>query len=235
MPDRFPIEDFRVNVGQWRTVFGAVTSGRSKGLIEQTSVTTGGPLWVFECGAQVGADSDHRKRWRALIVRMRSGTIEVEVPWQIGDLATPLSGAEPQLGLSFSDGSTFSDGSGFSSGPLLSATLTAAAARRATQISFSTSNIDDLIGGEPFTIVNSDGARLHLIGKIISQIGANYVVEIEPPLREAAIIGQALDFSDPRCLMRLQNAQEALGEVDVVRQIRPQIVFVEHFDPQSAS
>ena len=77
--------------------------------------------------------------------------------------------------------------------------------------------------GQYFSI----GDRLYLIGTVTNLAAHHYRITFAPGLRAAAPIDTAMEFSNPRCLMRL--AQDNVGQMslDLLRFADVQLSFVE--------
>lgn len=112
-------------------------------------------------------------------------------------------------GVPHSDGSPFSDGSlydGFGIRGLVSAS----AALADTELSFVWPGQLGLLGGD-FEVMAPEGPRLHRIKRFITRTGGagaySYTVEVTPPLRCDVEAGSEMDFTTPRCLMRLANPE----------------------------
>lgn len=118
-----------------------------------------------------------------------------------------------------SDGAVFSDDSLYaSSGP--KGILAADAAVFATTISLLWPGLTELLGGD-FEVTSPEGPRLHRIKRFLDRGGTAgayvYGVEISPPLRCDLLAGAELNFTDPRCLMRLANPDAFAATLEMNR------------------
>jgi hypothetical protein len=197
----------------------AITGGQSVGGIVRSARMDGGGLWVieqeffFHSRAQI-------KTARAIEAGLDGGTGEIIVRV----FETPFApGGSDASTVPFSDDSTFSDGSEFGHVPV-GATLTAAAALRATTLSL-TMIVGALEGGERFSITHpTKGRRLYTI----SRVSGNDIT-IRPPLREAVTVGTELDFTQPSVVCRLANPDDFLGALDLNNNLIATAVWVESF------
>jgi hypothetical protein len=85
--------------------------------------------------------------------------------------------------------------------------------------------------GVHFSIDHADvGVRLYRVSESLQAFETNQVVEVRPPLRGEVTVGQAVDFANPRCLMRLANPESLRVDLSLGRfaTIAPQ--FLEHFE-----
>lgn len=126
----------------------------------------------------------------------------------------------------YTDGTRFSDGTGYLD-RLIDIVVAATAALRATRLTLTVNDADDIVGGEYFEI---GLGRLHMITGIISEASPEITVSIWPPLRERVEAGATLNFDNPKCRMRLLNE----GDDDIALQMGrygfPDIQFIEAFD-----
>lgn len=150
-------------------------------------------------------DRDKVLAWRAMLAMLEEGATAVVVPF-CDALHQPYGGEHT---VTYGDGTVHSDGTPFAGGGPFGET-TAAAALRATSLSFNGAFSRPLIGGEWFSIEHPDkGPRAYKVRSIDEDTGA---LRFRPPLREAIDAGTVLNFSDPRCLMVQDGrASEALS------------------------
>ena len=98
-----------------------------------------------------------------------------------------------------SDAQTF-EHFGFQNAPLESAILTESASLRATRIKVTYPNSTGLRPGHRFSI----NGRLHEVQLSWTEGGSN-ILQIQPPLRNAAGAGAVIEMHAPRCLMRFSS------------------------------
>lgn len=119
-----------------------------------------------------------------------------------------------------SDDAFFDDDTGYV-GSLTDVVLAANAAVRATTLVVTVNYAaDDIQPGMHFSL----GERLYRIRTYDSTTG---VMTIRPPLREAVTAGDALNFDDPVCRMRLANDDGLDLELALRRYGTPSISFIE--------
>ncbi|WP_303758336.1 hypothetical protein [Sphingobium yanoikuyae] len=168
---------------------------------EAAIVTDGGGRWVAD---YQNAPLNRREKvlsWRALRALLNSGTRAI---------IFPICDARHQPVVSrsrvpHSDGTPFSDDSLYSSGDC-EVYAAADAPLRATSLTLNIVQLGKpLIAGERFSIEHPTWShRLYEIATIEGdQVG------FRPPLREAVTAGTALNFADPRCVMRLSGDMSA--------------------------
>lgn len=173
------------------------SGGRSLSGYEDVIRTDGGGFIVAEFTNGETWEREDTLAWRALTDGMDGGAIPVVVHF-CDRLHQPVG---DRADVPHSDDSPFGDHTLYESGSV-TASVTAAAALRATSIRFAIASERPLIGGEWFTIVHPTwGERAY---RVIGVEGDT--IQFRPPLREAVASGEALDFDDPRCRMRLSGA-----------------------------
>lgn len=235
MTERLPVEDFnlcnvRFSLGGIQLSGGQAISGGT-----QLSKTDGGGSWVAQLSFKLRT-ADQVRRWRAYGARLDGGASTITIPRCEAGLKIILDGEPDIEGAPHSDGASFSDGSEYVVVPEVSASFGASAALRATQVQLDFVSPVSVLGGEVFTVEHANaGERMYTIHSIASQTGNSYTVKIRPPLREAVTTATPLDFDDPRCVMRLANAESWDAQLNNLRFADPSPVFIEHFDPQAAS
>lgn len=197
----------------------AMTGGPSvSGQVRSTRLDGGG-LWVIEQDFLFHTPTQI-KAARAIEAGLDGGSGEIiirvfETPFAPSD-AVPTE-------VTFSDDATFSDDTSFLTVPT-GATLTAAAALRATTLSL-TMITGTLEGGERFSIDHATkGRRLYTVARVSGDD-----ITIRPPLREACAIGDALDFAHPSCVCRLANPDEFMGAINTTRHVEATAIWVESF------
>lgn len=87
------------------------------------------------------------------------------------------------------------------------ATVAAAAALRATEISVDVTDLPRPVrAGQWFSVDHTvHRHRAYRIFEIVSDDGDTAVLAIRPPLREALGGGEAVNFTDPKCMMRIDG------------------------------
>lgn len=179
--------------------------------------TDGGGRVFAEFSEGELVDRDVVLAWRAILGRLEEGVTPMIVPFC--DLRHQPYGLEQHV--TYGDGSTHSDGSLFSGGGSY-AEATAGAALRAVQIQIAGVFGRPLIGGEWFSIEHPvKGWRAYKV----QRIDDDGTLTFRPPLREAVVVGEVLDFSEPRCLM-VQDGR-ASSALAFRRQTTAAIRFVE--------
>lgn len=219
MPDFFPTALFGfksqdVDIERQTISGGTALSGETD-VIE----TDGGGRVYAEFGDGDLIDRDRVLAWRALVTQLAGGTVAMEVPFC--DIRHQPHGGEHIA--TYGDGAVHSDGTPFAGGgPFGEAT--AAAALRATSLEFNGAFSRPLIGGEWFSIDHGDkGVRAYRVAAVEGSI-----LRFMPPLRKAIPVGQALDFSNPRCLMRVDpDAPKPSSRINNKRHTVAAVRFIE--------
>lgn len=155
-------------------------------------VATDAGFWMAELGDVFVNTPERRTRFRALQVQLEGGLVPILIPRRRADQ------------------------------PVVTATLAADAARRATALSL-TINVGALQAGHDFSI----GERLYRIRTIASQNSSAASITVWPPLREAAASGATCNFEAPVCRMRLANDTAMDLSLDGWRDGSPTVPFVE--------
>jgi hypothetical protein len=198
-----------------RTVSGGTALSGEEDLI----ATDGGGRVFVEFSNFYLDDPQVALAYRALSAGSDGGATPFVVPFcdskhqpTIGTITVPHSDDTP-----FSDDSEYEQ---FDA----SAVVASDAALRATAMTLTEIELArDLVGGEWFTIVHPvHGDRAY---RLIEVDGP--AIKFRPPLREAVTAGTAVDFANPRCVMRLDGEMRSpvtLGFAD-----GPGARFVEHF------
>jgi hypothetical protein len=207
---------------QWEPTGGRVAGGRSLGGVVQEGRFDGGPFWTLSLTGMAIQTVAKIRLAKALRGLLDSG-LPIEVDTREAAF-TGLAAGATRDSVPFSDGSAFDDGSEFDASPV-TATVVADTPLRATSLTFDQVGLSALQGGEEFTVVTASGPRMHRIIEVGGTI-AQPTVSFIPPLREAVIEGQALDFNRPRCAMKMV-------QMSVPREGRFATVdasFIEYFD-----
>ncbi len=168
----------------------------------QTAEISGGGWWTAELNNMDVWSVEQWRAYEAHILDLFGGVETVEVP-----ICAELVGSSDVV-----------------------ATVTAAAALRATTLEL-TATAGTIYPGAVFTPVHATvGARGYKVRKILSETAGVYSVKILPPLREAVADNAATDFATPRCLMQLDDAAgDAWPTIEPDLSARPSLRFVEAF------
>lgn len=198
----FPVTDYPSEGLRWRPLFANLSGGPTVAGPGQVGEVSGGGWWVAESdGIDLGEDGEIRA-WMAL---MFSGAQTVEA-FVVPMKTWPVNPDAP-----------------------VTATI-AAHALRATTVEITT---DDTIGvGHCFTLAHAGvGPRVHMILGVDSHVGDVWTVHIGPPLREATTAAMAVDFDNPRCVMRISNpTADAWPRMGAGWSSKVQVTFEEAFD-----
>jgi len=230
MPEILPIEDFYPNNPRWDRVGARKSGGRSLSGISQRASTTGGGAHTATLLVQLRT-ANQLRRWRSYGARYAENGEPFELPF-LGAGKVPLLGGATYEGIPHGDGSYFDDGAGYDNAPLIEVSFAQAYDLRDTEVQLNLDSEVDIIGGEPFSVINSDGARLHFIKSVTSRTATTITVKIDPPLRAAVTTATEVDFDNPRCLMRVEDGW--YGPLTHLKFMDAAPIFVEHFDPQAA-
>jgi hypothetical protein len=189
-----------------RVVGSEVDGGTSLSGIQDVVETSGGGYWQGDWSdADFGGRSEDERAetlaWRAVNAGL-SGGRRVVVPfcdrWHqpVLDRAT----------VPHSDGTPFSDGTEYESGGATSTVLAVVNGQtgglNCTILDIAITSERALIGGERFTYVHPTWLeRCAEIGSV-EDISGGKRISFHPPIRGGIDVGDALDFDDPRCVMR---------------------------------
>lgn len=121
-----------------------------------------------------------------------------------------------------SDGALFSDGSGYA-GSVIDVRLAGSVAVRAVSANVDIAVADYLQPGQNFSI----GERLYRLRTVNYTSTTRAAITFRPPMREAAGLGDRLEFDDPVCRMRLASDTEMDLELALRRFGAPTVNFVE--------
>jgi hypothetical protein len=197
----FPLGLFGLeDVGPPKLVRRALSGGVSLSGEEQKVGITGGGSWVLQASGDL-IEENKVRAWRALETLLAGGTTAATVEWPVG-LFQPIGPLRTRRPFGWPP---------VAASGILQAQATAFGvhALRATTL-----NIADfsapraLVGGEFFTIDHATwGERGYEIAEVVSQAQ----VKIRPPLREALVGDEVIDFDNPRCLMKVADMQTQLN------------------------
>lgn len=121
-----------------------------------------------------------------------------------------------------SDDAYFSDGAGYVS-QVIDVTLAGSVAARAVSANVNIGVADMLQPAQHFSL----GERLYRLRTVTYTSDTTAAITFRPPLREAASLGDRLDFDDPVCRMRLASDSEMDLPLELNRTARPTVSFVE--------
>lgn len=203
-----------------RTISGGEAISGEEDLI----ATDGGGRVFAEFADPYLDDPKVAKAWRAIDAYLDGGAVPIIVPFCDGR-------HQPTLGpvnTVHSDGTPFSDESEYVQGDAYGQ-VAADAALRATTLQLSDLILPEaLVGGEWLSIDHPTMRwRAYRIAEVVAFDAGTATVKIRPPLREAVTAGTAVDFAEPRCVMRVENglpSPTSLGFVNA-----PAVRFVEDF------
>ena len=188
---RFAFDEQEIDIER-RTVSGGMSVAGDEDVIE----TDGGGRWFAQFSNGPLMERETTLAWRALTTLLGSGATPCIVPFC--DLMHQPYGHEHEV--PHSDGSPLGDGAEYEGGgPVASAV--ASASLRATSLQITLSSAVPLIGGETFSINHpTRGWRAYRVTTVDGD-----TITFRPPLREAVEAGEAIDFANPRCVMRVDG------------------------------
>lgn len=198
-----------------------ISGGESLSGVTDTIVTDGGGQWFVEASDPYLDDPEVALAWRALSNLLAGGT-PIIFPLtdargqMMGEVTLPVGGLPWWPASAFSGGST-------------GVTVSTNAALRATALTLAVSYLPQPIRfGQIFSINHPTmGHRAYSIIEVVSDNGSVAVVKFAPPLREATTAGAAVDFVDPKCVMRLDGEMRAPRQSGFAN--GGTVRFVEHF------
>lgn len=157
-------------------------------------------IWKAKFGAVMLRNSQHVLLWRAIdnLLEGRLGTILV--PLCRGYQPVPDDSVALYESIPHSDDTYFDDDSGYIGG-IIDVTLSAGAAVRATSASINIVYAGTIQPGQHFSI----GERLYRLREVTYTSDTTADITFRPPLREAALSGDVLNFDEPVCRMRLTD------------------------------
>jgi len=178
MADVFPFATFPVAALRWQLLGATISGGPTLSGPGQVARFDGGGWWGCELSGGLIRTQEERRAWHAWLLSLEDGLGLVELPYLE---ETPPTGT---------------------------ARLSGAHALRATTVAIERQSgwSGPLSPGMAFEIDNSSQyKRLHMIKRVVSTLGSVDTVEVRPPLRQAAADDKALNFTTPKCLMRLDD------------------------------
>lgn len=186
----------------WRPSTVVDSGGAALSGLQQWDRIDGGPLWIAKLpGVRV---------WNGQQL-MAFQALEMKLVGNVGTIIIPRrpaicdAFAGDPAGVPHSDGTPHGDGTPYASGTVTSAVVLAAELG-ADEITLQITGANrDPWGGEEFSLIHPiAGKRMYRTIEILDQLSDDtWTFMIGPPLRDDVTAGQAADFNDPGCIMRL--------------------------------
>ncbi|MBI1179099.1 MAG: hypothetical protein GC201_00975 [Alphaproteobacteria bacterium] len=217
-PGQFNFDDQDIRIALQSTSSGTSLSG-----IEEPIVTDGGGRLIAEFKNGTLLSREQNLLWRAMTAAMDGGATPVIV--MFCDARHQPLGSPSYV--PHSDDTPFDDDSLYSGGGYSDIESAQNKALRSTTMRIKINSTEkDIIGGEWFGIEHATwGWRAYNVISITKFSGIQYDIEFRPPLREAIVSGDVLDFNRPRCQMRV--AQATSNPLSMGRTGGADIAFVE--------
>lgn len=196
----FPAHRFHPEEVTARVVESVISGGTALNGEEDVIATDGGGRWeIVYAGIQLDTPELNRL-WEAWEGHLKRGTTDCLVPLVSIETAPIASFGRSLMEVSdiVADDPIWPTSVAYSA-PVVTATVGASAALRATVLNIVMTTGAPLVGGEKFSI----GQRAY---RVIRPLGGNQF-QIEPPLREAVAVGAAVNFDWP-----VVKARSAPGE-----------------------
>lgn len=227
----FPVHLFNPESIQLRPAASVVQGGESLSGLVDTIRTDGGGYWIIAMrGIELYTD-DKLRAWQAWQDHLQSGVQQVLVPApELRHAPRPFAASRPsQLEDGAPEDPYFPEAVSFAT-PWIIAKVVAGAALRATQLQIEITNGARLKGAERFAIDHPTvGRRIYRVGRILSRSGQQATVMISPPLREAVLADDAVDFDWPSVVAVMVPDTEISPEIRHGRTARVDITFRESF------
>jgi hypothetical protein len=186
------------NSHDWNLLGVAMTAGQTAGMSVDTR-SDGGGFWQAKLNNVRFRDRLDTLLWRALRQIANGGVVPLIV-YRRDTTWAPFPGSLTESILP-DNYAYFDNGAGYYT-PIIDVTCSGGAALRATSMSVNLKNCAALQGGECFSIKHPTfGWRLYEIATVTDN-----VITFNPPLREAIVDGDRLEFDRPRCLMKLASS-----------------------------
>ncbi len=220
----WPHQLLRPKDTQWSPSAAGYQGGRPfSGAAPQAVSFTGGGLWKAKLIDVALRTREQVNAWHALEGMLTGGVQSIVVP-----RCDRRHGPRPPVvGVPHDGGVTFDGGILYDGPPDFEATLFANAQLRATSIRIARSGGRPLIGGEHFS-VNHGGDLGWRLYRVVA-LGEGNWVDIRPPLRAAVTAGATLNFTLPRCEMRLANPAGMELTLGLLKYGSPTVEFIEAF------
>jgi hypothetical protein len=209
----------------------AFTGGRALSGLQQYGRIDGGGFWTATLSGLVVRGEDSLRIWDAWGSILDGGVTPVVVHNFKPQLSPYVSGfSRPTLAL-IGDGSPQDVDPTYDGLGAIRAKVKTAAALRATTLVITMTVGSGVKAGHHFAIDHPTfGKRLYRVGRVTAVAGSDYTVEIRPPLREAVLANDLIDFNTPGCVMRLADPDAFKAPLQLGRIVKASITFTEHFD-----
>lgn len=172
-------------------------------------------FWVATFTSVVVTTKERVLTFRGIASKLQGRLYPIIVPWC--KLYQPLVEGYDGAPIPHSDGSYFSDGTGYVNSGTDVRTISDLP-EHAVSATVDIVYADDIQPGQVFSF----GNRLYQLTDVD---GAT--LKWQPPLRESVIAGTELNFTFPRCQMRLASDDEMMLDLDMGRRGFPTVNFVE--------
>jgi hypothetical protein len=201
----YPLKLMREFSHDWNIVGNTATAGQTAASSVDIR-SDGGGLWSASLNNIQFWDQTDTLLWRAVRQLCNGGVNPIIVPRNDGIFAPFPVGPRVNNPVAFGDGTLFSDGTGFYQN-VTAVKCTGGAALRATSMTLNLINCAAFRGGESFSILHPTmGWRLYEIATAVIVDSTHTTVTFNPPLREAVLDKDEIEFDQPRCTMKLLNA-----------------------------
>lgn len=184
-------------------------------------VSSDAGIWKATLGGIIVKSRAEVLAFRAIanLLEGRLGTILIPLcrayqPVPAGAVAAGLYEEVPH-----SDDSLFDDDTGYV-GTVIDVVAAAPAAVRAVSMTVTVNYAGDIESGQHFSL----GERLYRVRTFDADTGA---MTFRPPLREAVVAGDRLEFDNPICRMRLASDSEMNLDLSLRRFANPTVNFIE--------
>lgn len=185
-------------------------------------VSSSAGLWKATFADIVIAKEQHTLAWRAISALLEGRLGTILVPLCRGYQPVPSGADNLYDAVPHSDDAFFSDDSGYV-GRVIDVQLTGAITKGATAATVSVGYADTLQPGQHFSL----GERLYRLKSVKYTSDTAAAITFTPPAREAAGIGDYLEFDDPVVKMRLASDSEMDLSLDMRRFATPTVNFIE--------
>lgn len=185
-------------------------------------VSSGAGLWKATFADIVIATQSHTLAWRGISALLEGRLGSILVPLCRGFQPVPEGVGALYAQVPHSDDSYFDDGSGYV-GRVIDVQLTSAIVKGATSASIAINYADELQPGQHFSL----GERLYRLKTVVYSSSAAASITFTPPARDAASLGDNLEFDDPVCRMRLASDAEMDLPLEMRRFANPNLNFIE--------
>lgn len=212
----FPTRLFGPSSLQARLVGQAISGGVSLSGEAQFADAAGGGRWVVDFGETALWTREKVLAWRRLAAMADGGATPIIVPFadRRHQPVNPKYTGSDTFGLD-----TWVDDVTAWTDEEVTAVTTADAASGATSLAFTITAPVALLGGEKLSFIHDTMSwRVYKTGRIKTggAVGTEVAttVDIRPPLREAVASGTPINFTSPRCVMRVDgDISETLSQL----------------------